>query len=160
MAELVRIPTYVRVSGISKMAACNRKWIWNNVYISAYAWQQRNSNGYAYAFELAQIHIIAVVISLLNHVYTSWDIRPYPFPVSGRHLWFLTHPDIRQYWYSSHHVVRPNKYSNTDEISHMSYLQFQVHVRPVSRPPSDFQLNADRILHRAILLPANVNSAS
>jgi len=31
---LVRTLSYVRVSNISKMAACNRKWIWNT-YISA-----------------------------------------------------------------------------------------------------------------------------
>jgi len=33
-AGLVRTLSYVRVSNISKMAACNRKWIWNNIYFS------------------------------------------------------------------------------------------------------------------------------
>jgi len=44
----VRTFSYARVSDISKMAACNRMLIWNNVYISLYARQQRNANGYTY----------------------------------------------------------------------------------------------------------------
>jgi len=51
MLGLMRTLFYVRVSNISKMAACRRKSIWNNVYLSLYARQQQNSNGYTYVFD-------------------------------------------------------------------------------------------------------------
>jgi len=38
----------VVVSEKSMTAACNRNWIWNNAFISLYAWLQRNANGYTY----------------------------------------------------------------------------------------------------------------
>jgi len=45
----------VRVGEKSKMAACNRKWLWNNVCLSLYTWWQRNFNGYGYVFEAKQL---------------------------------------------------------------------------------------------------------
>jgi len=37
------------------MAACNRKWLWNNVYLSLYTPKQQNSNGYTYVFDVKQL---------------------------------------------------------------------------------------------------------
>jgi len=44
-----------RVSNVSKMVACNRKWIWNNVYLSLYTSKQRNSNGYTSVFDVIKV---------------------------------------------------------------------------------------------------------
>jgi len=36
------------------MGALNQKYIWNNVYLSLYTWQQQYSNGYTYVLEIKQ----------------------------------------------------------------------------------------------------------
>ena len=50
--RLVGILSEVRVCRKSKMAAINRKWIGNNVYLSSYTRQQRNSNSYTHVFRV------------------------------------------------------------------------------------------------------------
>jgi len=52
----------VGMSEKSKMAVCNRKWLWNNIYISLYTWCQRNSKG------VLASSIITGLIRILFHV--------------------------------------------------------------------------------------------
>jgi len=40
---------------------------------------------------------IAVEISLISHLQAQIDVLPYPLPVTGRHLWYITHPDVGEY---------------------------------------------------------------
>jgi len=75
------IISYVRMSVISKMAARNRKCIWNNVYLSLYTCQQRNSNNYAYV--LGSSNITALIRRKSQLI--------------GRHLWYATHPHTGEF---------------------------------------------------------------
>jgi len=44
MTALVRIPSYVRVCGISKMAVCNRKWIYTTNQQHTLTWKSMRIN--------------------------------------------------------------------------------------------------------------------
>jgi len=104
---------------------------------------------------------IAIGISLLSCIYTEIFVISYPLPVTGRHLWFLTHPDVGQYSIVPPYCSTKN-YAISVEISHrlhsicnIRYKHFSFHVRHF-----DFRLNAGRILRRAMLLPATVTLTS
>jgi len=53
---------------------------------------------------------IAVRISLLSRVQAEIYVISYPLPVLGRHRWFFTHPDKRQYLDQSSRVARYRKH--------------------------------------------------
>jgi len=84
MTALERILSYVRVSGISKMAACNRKWIYTTNLPQTLAWK-RIRISQVMMLDAKNIHI-AVGISLLSRIQAEIYVIPYPLPVIGRHL--------------------------------------------------------------------------
>jgi len=105
MTALVRILSFVRVSGISKVAAYNRKCLRNNVYLSFYT-------SAVMMHDLKNIGM-AVGILLPSCVQAELHVISYPLMVTSRHLWFLTHPDTRQCldqssrvaWHRKHRLI-------------------------------------------------------
>jgi len=93
-ALVVRILSHVRVSGISKMAVCHRQSIhtkhlpkhltWKNIRISPVIMLDAKNISKS------------VEISLLSRIQADTYFISYTLPVTGRHLWFLTHTDTRQ----------------------------------------------------------------
>jgi len=117
---------------------------------------------------------IAVGISLLSCVPAEVHVISYALPVTGRHLWFLTHNDTRQCLDKSSRVARPRKHRyrkwNFVAIMCTSWAtRYFVCTSGYSRPFKcfrfpvrhyDYRLNSHRIVHRAMLLSAAMTSAS
>jgi len=84
LTALVPRLSYVMVSGISKTAYYNRKWIWNNVYRSLCTWEQRNFNSYnTYVFGVKQHDCInPITVLCQGEWYISWW-RPYSILTFG-----------------------------------------------------------------------------
>jgi len=84
MSELVRILSYVRVSGILKMAACNRKWIYTTNLSHTLTWKSI-LNSPVMVLDAKNINI-AVGIPLLSRIQAEIHVISYPLPVTDRHL--------------------------------------------------------------------------
>jgi len=117
VTALVRILSYVMISGISKMAACNRKWINTTNVPQTLTWKgiQISTVGILDAINKD----LAVGISLLSCIQAEIYVIPYSLPVTGRHLWFLTHPDWRQCFDQSSRVAwhRKHRYSRWNFVA-------------------------------------------
>jgi len=118
--ELVRTLSNVRVSNISKMAAGNRKWVWNNVYLSWYVLDS-------------------------NEIPTAIPIRYFIFTFSSRPpLLIYLSPDKRQCLNQSSRVAWDWKH----RYSHWSFVAVMCASWDIryfistsgSRPPSHFSL--------------------
>jgi len=85
---------------------------------------------------------IAIQILLLSCLQAEIDVISYPLPVTTVifEFSFTLTSDSTNIW--------PKKYADSVEIFHISHLQFQIQVLPISCfhvRYYDFRLNADRI---------------
>jgi len=94
MTALVRILSYVWVSGISKMVAYNRKWIYNTYLPQILTWNKTIRIGPVMILDAEKINI-AVGFSLLSRMQAEMHVISYPLSVTGPHLSFITHHDTR-----------------------------------------------------------------
>jgi len=135
MTALLRILSYVRVSGISKMATCNQKWIYTTNLPQALTWK---SIWISPVMMLDAKNIAIAVGILLHHIYTSWDIR-HSITISGcRPPSLISHSPRQTVCYQFSRVTwhRKHRYSrwNFVAISHTSwdlvslfYLKYMIH---------------------------------
>ena len=79
----------IGVSGKSKITACSRTWIWNDVYLGLYTWWNE--------IPMAVPMSIAVVYSLLSCLQAKIYVICYLLPVIRCHLWFTSSPDVPQF---------------------------------------------------------------
>jgi len=84
MTAFLRILPLVRVSGISKMAACNQEWLYTINLPQTLTWKSIRISP-VMTLDAKNIGI-AVVISLLSRIQADMYVILYTFPVSGRHL--------------------------------------------------------------------------
>jgi len=114
MTALVWILSYVRVSGISIYTTnLPQNLSWKSIRISPVVLLDIENIG------------INIGILLLSRIHAEIYAILYPLPVTGRHLWFLTHPVTRQCLDQSSHVAwhQKHKYSclNFVAILHTSW---------------------------------------
>jgi len=86
---LVPILSHIGVSNIPKMAACNRKWLWNNVFLS-YTSKQRNFNGYTYVFDVKQLDWTVLNTAVCR---SEWEFKD--GPCSRKRMYKNISPCIR-----------------------------------------------------------------
>jgi len=116
MTALVRILSYDGVSGISKMVACDRKWIFTTNSPRTLTLKSIRIRPSPVIIPNAKNINISVGISLLSCTQAEIYVISYPLPVTDRHLWFLDHSDTRHYvdqfsrvaWHRKHRHSRKN----------------------------------------------------
>jgi len=132
MIALVSILSYVRVSSKSKMAACNRRWIYTTHLPQTLMWK---------SIRISPIMMLnaknigmTVRMSLLSCIQAEKYVISYPLPVTFRHFCYITHPDVGECSYLSYLVSGPHKWQFLWKFADITFVSWDPsYIRSVSR---------------------------